>query len=67
MPRDDVTIAGGGDRRTGFSTAVQRFCDAAGGKTVPSGGYLSMASEVFHNNGKNPSTYGTVGFVSCKL
>jgi hypothetical protein len=67
MPRDDVFIAGGSEKRTGFSTAVQRFCNAVDGKTVPPNGYVSMATEVFHNNGKNPSTYGIIGFVNCKM
>ena len=67
MPRNDVTIAQGTDHRTGFSTAVQVFCDAANGKTVPAGGYLSMATEVFLNGGKDASTNGVVGFVYCKF
>lgn len=67
MPRNDVAIAQGTDRRRGFSTAVQVFCDAADGKTVPAGGYLSMATEVFLNGGKDASTNGVVGYVYCKF
>lgn len=67
MPREDVTIAQGTDHRTGFSTAVRRFCQATDGKTVKAGDYLSMATEVFLNGGKDPKVYGVVGFVSCKL
>jgi hypothetical protein len=67
MPREDVTIAQGSDTRAGYSTAVQTFCSAANGKTVEPGGYLSMATEVFLNGGKNPASYGVVGFVYCEL
>lgn len=67
MPREDVTIAQGTDQRTGFSTAVGRFCKAVDGKTVKAGDYLSMATEVFLNGGKDPKVYGVVGFVSCKI
>ena len=67
MPRDDVSIAGGSEPRTGFSTAVQSFCDKADGQTVAENGYLSMATEVFQSNGKDPSTYGIIGYVYCKI
>lgn len=67
MPRDDVTIAQGSDRRTGFSTAVQTFCSAANGQVVTPSGYLSMATEVFLNDGNPPATYGVVGFVYCRF
>ncbi|KAI2471180.1 hypothetical protein F4781DRAFT_144518 [Annulohypoxylon bovei var. microspora] len=63
MPRDDVTIAQGGDTRRGFSTAVQAFCSAANGQTVQPSGYLSMATEVFLSGGKDPASYGILGFV----
>ncbi|KAI1381953.1 hypothetical protein F4677DRAFT_439758 [Hypoxylon crocopeplum] len=63
MPRDDVTIAQGTDKRSGFSTAVQAFCSAAKGQVVKPSGYLSMATEVFLNGGKDPTTYGVLGFV----
>ncbi|CEJ93030.1 hypothetical protein VHEMI08650 [[Torrubiella] hemipterigena] len=63
MPRDDVTIAQGTDSRTGFHTAVQKFCAASNGKVVPAGGYLSIVTEVFLNGGKDPKNYGVLGFV----
>ncbi|OTA89313.1 hypothetical protein M434DRAFT_398650 [Hypoxylon sp. CO27-5] len=63
MPRDDVTIAQGTDIRRGFSTAVEIFCSAANGQTVKPSGYLSMATEVFLNGGKDPTAYGILGFV----
>lgn len=66
MPRDDVKIAQGTDSRTGFSHAVNAFCGAADGKTVPSKGFLSMATEVFLSGGKAPSSYGVVGYVYCE-
>lgn len=65
MPREDVTIAGGTDVRKGYLSAVQVFCSAVDGLTVEPGGYLSLTTEVFLNGGKNPSTYGVVGFVNC--
>ncbi|EJP67668.1 PLC-like phosphodiesterase [Beauveria bassiana ARSEF 2860] len=55
MPREDVTIGQGTDKRRGFSSAVQAFCSAANGKTVKPNGYLSFSTEVFLNGGKNPS------------
>ncbi|KAI2783412.1 hypothetical protein F4815DRAFT_349901 [Daldinia loculata] len=63
MPRDNVTIAQGTDTRSGYSTAVQTFCSAANGQTVKPSGYLSLATEVFLNDGKDPATYGVLGFV----
>lgn len=67
MPVDDVSIAGGSDQRIGFNTAVDNFCNAVNGQVVPADGYLSMATEVFLDGGKNPSEYGVVGFVYCKI
>lgn len=66
MPRDDVQIAQGTDTRKGYSTAVQEFCSKVNGQTVPTGGYLSMSTEVYLNGGQNPATYGVVGFVNCE-
>ncbi|KAI0879844.1 uncharacterized protein GGS22DRAFT_176676 [Annulohypoxylon maeteangense] len=63
IPRDDVTIAQGTDTRRGFSTTVHTFCSAADGQTVQPGGYLSMATGVYLNGGKDPATYGIMGFV----
>ncbi|KAH8205164.1 hypothetical protein TruAng_000729 [Truncatella angustata] len=62
MPCDDVLIAGGSETRLGFASAVQTFCNAADGQKVGPGDYLSMATEVFHNGGKDPSTYGVIGY-----
>ncbi|RWA05629.1 hypothetical protein EKO27_g9479 [Xylaria grammica] len=63
MTISDVTIGGGTDHRTGFTTAVSKFCDMANGSTVQSQDYLSMATEVFLNSGKDPSKYGLLGYV----
>ncbi|KAI0540849.1 hypothetical protein GGR58DRAFT_90080 [Xylaria digitata] len=63
MAIPDVTIGGGTDRRTGFTTAVNKFCDMAHGTTVKSQDYLSMATEVFLNGGMDPSKYGLLGYV----
>ncbi|KAJ4144374.1 hypothetical protein LMH87_003258 [Akanthomyces muscarius] len=67
MPRDDVTIGQGTDKRRGFSSAVQGFCSAANGKTVKPNGYLSLSTEVFLNGGKTPSEYGLQGFVNFEV
>lgn len=66
MAGDDVSIAAGGDERKGFNSAVDDFCGLAGGQTVPGGGYLSLATEVFLNGGKDPKVYGLIGYVFCK-
>ncbi|KAI0976102.1 hypothetical protein F4678DRAFT_415984 [Xylaria arbuscula] len=63
MAIPDVTIGSGTDQRTGFTTAVNKFCDLAHGSTVKSQDYLSMATEVFLNGGMNPSKYGLLGYV----
>ncbi|KAK0383984.1 hypothetical protein NLU13_8073 [Sarocladium strictum] len=67
MPREDVTIGGGTDTRRGFNSAVRIFCSKVNGLTVEAGGYLSMTTEVFLNGGRNPSTYGVVGFVDFEV
>ncbi|KAJ2969294.1 hypothetical protein NQ176_g8742 [Zarea fungicola] len=67
MPRDDVAIGQGTDKRPGYASAVQTFCSAANGKTVKAGGFLSLATEVFLNGGKNPSQYGILGFVNFEV
>jgi hypothetical protein len=46
---------------------VQAFCSAANGQQVNPSGYISMATEVFLNGGKDPATYGILGFVYCKF
>ncbi|KAI1760271.1 hypothetical protein GGR53DRAFT_510544 [Hypoxylon sp. FL1150] len=63
MAIDDVTIGNGTDHRTGFATAVSKFCAQASGITVKSQGYLSMATELFLNGGNDPSVYGLLGYV----
>ncbi|XXG95523.1 hypothetical protein Hte_001787 [Hypoxylon texense] len=62
MAIDDVTIGNGTDHRTGFATAVSKFCAQASGITVKSQGYLSMATELFLNGGKDTSVYGLLGY-----
>lgn len=65
MVVDDVTIGNGTDHRTGFTTAVNKFCAQVDGATVKSQGYLSMATELFLNGAKEPTTYGLLGYVYC--
>ena len=62
MPVSDVTPTGGGAVRTGFSTAVDVFCKAADTLNVPAGGYLSYATTVWLDKGKDPATSGVSGF-----
>jgi hypothetical protein len=66
MAIPDVTIGGGTDQRTGFTSAVNKFCAMAAGMTVKSQDYLSMATEVFLDGGMNASKYGLLGYVYCK-
>lgn len=66
MAIDDVTIGNGTDHRTGFATAVSKFCAQTTGITVKSQGYLSMATELFLNGGNDPSVYGLLGYVYCR-
>lgn len=66
MAIPDVSIGGGTDVRKSFTTAVNKFCSMADGKTVKSQDYLSMATEVFLNGGNNPLTYGLLGYVYCE-
>ncbi|KAH7324168.1 hypothetical protein B0I35DRAFT_475436 [Stachybotrys elegans] len=67
MPREDVTIAQGTDVRRGYLSAVRDFCRAVDGQKVEPGGYLSMSTEVFLNDGKSPATYGVMGFVDFEV
>ena len=66
MAIDDVSIAAGGDTRKGFNTAVDEFCAQADGQVVPAGEYLSLATEVYVNGGKDPAKYGVIGYVNCE-
>ncbi|KAI0879166.1 hypothetical protein GGS24DRAFT_230971 [Hypoxylon argillaceum] len=63
MAIPDIEIGGGTDTRTSFTTAVNKFCNLAAGQTVKSQDYLSMATEVFLNDGMNPMVYGLLGYV----
>lgn len=66
MAIPDIEIGGGTDTRTSFTTAVNKFCNLAAGQTVKSQDYLSMATEVFLNDGMNPMVYGLLGYVYCE-
>lgn len=63
MARDDVSSNNGEISRTGYLTAVTKFCEQASGQTVAAGGYLSMATRVFLDGGGDPSTNGIPGYV----
>lgn len=63
MARDDVNSNNGDIPRRGYLTAVAEFCEQADGQTVPAGGYLSLATRVFLDGGRDPSTNGIPGYV----
>ncbi|KAI2642731.1 hypothetical protein GGS21DRAFT_499343 [Xylaria nigripes] len=63
MAISDVMIGGGTDKRTGYTSAVNKFCNMVDGNTVKSWDYLSMATEVYLDGGRSPSTYGILGYV----
>ena len=63
MARDDVSSNNGEIPRRGYLTAVADFCEHASGKTIPAGGYLSLATRVFLDGGGDPSTNGIPGYV----
>ncbi|KAI0015907.1 hypothetical protein F4780DRAFT_773192 [Xylariomycetidae sp. FL0641] len=63
MAVNDTIIGNGTDSRTGFQTAVDKFCTLVDRATVEGQGYLSMATEVYISGGQDPSTYGLLGFV----
>lgn len=67
MSVEDVTIAAGTDFRRGYLSAVTDFCASVDGQVVEPEGYLSVAREVFISGGGNPTTYGMLGFVYCKV
>ncbi|KAH9894554.1 hypothetical protein F4778DRAFT_279438 [Xylariomycetidae sp. FL2044] len=63
---DTIVIGNGTDSRTGYDAAVDRFCTMVDGATVPSQGYLSVATETYISgggSGQPPATYGILGFV----
>ena len=66
MAASDVSIAQGTDSRPGFDTAVHTFCKAVDGHVVRPNEYLSMATEVYLNGGRDASRYGILGFAHCK-
>lgn len=63
MAKDDVRIGQNTDTRRGYLRAVGDFCTAADGQVVKPKTMLSMASEVYLNGGKDPKSYGILGFV----
>lgn len=63
MARGDVSTNNGEIPRRGYLSAVADFCQKANGKTVAAGGYLSLATRVFLDGGKDPSSNGIPGYV----
>jgi hypothetical protein len=49
--------------RTGYTTAVDKFCDAANGQEVGSKLFLSMATRVWLGYGGDPKSTGLNGYV----
>ncbi|KAF2021696.1 hypothetical protein BU24DRAFT_457653 [Aaosphaeria arxii CBS 175.79] len=62
MATTDIKSNAGQLARVGFNSAVDLFCDKAGGHTVGPQKYLSLATRVWLNSG-NPQTSGLNGYV----
>jgi len=63
MAVNDVKTNNGRVQRIGYNTAVDNFCNKAGGNTLGAGSYLSMATRVWLDYGNNPQTTGLNGWV----
>jgi hypothetical protein len=63
MAIDDVKTNNGQISRRGYNSAVDFFCDEAGGQTVGGQLYLSMANRVWLDYGGDPATTGINGYV----
>lgn len=50
-------------RRRGYMSAIEDFCNKAGGQAVGDNLYLSMATRIWLNYGADPLTTGTNGYV----
>jgi hypothetical protein len=63
MAIEDVKTNNGQITRRGYHSAVDFFCDQAGGQTVGRQQYLSLANRVWLDYGGNPATTGINGYV----
>ncbi|OAG08850.1 uncharacterized protein CC84DRAFT_1204102 [Paraphaeosphaeria sporulosa] len=63
MAINDVKTNHGTVQRVGYNTAVDSFCNKAGGVSVGAGAYTSMATRVWLDYGSNPETTGLNGWV----
>lgn len=63
MAVNDASTNNGEIRRRGFNTAVDFFCDKAGGQTLGPNLYFSMVNRVWLSYGGVPETTGTNGYV----
>ncbi|KAF2269068.1 hypothetical protein CC78DRAFT_564830 [Lojkania enalia] len=63
MQIDDIKTNHDQIQRRGFNSAVDFFCDEAHDQTLGAGLYLSLATRVYINYGKDPKYYGINGYV----
>jgi hypothetical protein len=63
MAVNDISTNQGQIQRRGFNSAVDFFCDRAGGQTLGGQLFLSMATRVWLDYGGNPETTGLNGYV----
>jgi hypothetical protein len=63
MPVNNVKTNHDTVERTGYSTAVDKFCNAANGQEVGATLFLSMATRVWLGYGADPRTTGINGYV----
>ena len=63
MPINDIKTNHDKIQRRGYNSAVDLFCDKAQGQTLGGKLYLSLATRVWMNFGKNPKSHGNNGYV----
>jgi hypothetical protein len=63
MAFNEITTNHGKVSHRGFNTAVDFFCDKAGGQTVGGKKYFSLANRVWLDYGGDPTTTGLNGYV----
>ncbi|KAF2652578.1 hypothetical protein K491DRAFT_635379 [Lophiostoma macrostomum CBS 122681] len=63
MAVNDVKTNHGAISRVGYNSAVNNFCNKAGGQTVPGNQYLTMATRIWADYGGDPTTTGLNEYV----
>ena len=67
MAIDDVKTNNGEISRVGYTSAVNTFCNKAGGQTVPGNQYLTMGTRIWADYGGNPTTTGLNEYVNFEI